>query len=151
MARLEELKRGAVVKGILPDAFVTVVDVKWIGSVAIELTYKDSQGKLGNELIYRDREVDLEILESGKPWSFNGEPDLFRLVSEAHRIRLAYLFDPLLAVHTSLVDPTADAQARGNLTMLCYIRHPFTIEPDFGVTSANYKLEDLLSRGGPPQ
>lgn len=105
MARLEKLKRGAVVKGILPDDFVTVVDVNWIGSVAIELTYKDSRGKLGNELIYRDREIDLEILESGKPWSFDGEPDLFRLASEAHRIRLAYLFDPLLAVHTSLVDP----------------------------------------------
>ena len=27
----------------------------------------------------------------------------FRLVSEAHRIRLAHLFDPVLAVHTSLV------------------------------------------------
>lgn len=105
MTRLEELKRGAVVKGILPDGVVTVVDVKWIGSVAIELTYKDSQGKLGNELIYRDREIDLEILEAGSPWDFNGDPELFRLVSEAHRIRLAYLFDPLLAVHTSLVDP----------------------------------------------
>lgn len=105
MARLEELKRGAVVKGILPDGFVSIVDVNWIGSVAIELTYKDSRGRLGNELIYRDREIDLEILESGKPWSFDGEPDLFRLASEAHRIRLAYLFDPLLAVHTSLVDP----------------------------------------------
>jgi hypothetical protein len=30
---------------------------------------------------------------------------LFRLVSEAHRIRLAHLFDPVLAVHTSLVEP----------------------------------------------
>jgi hypothetical protein len=28
-----------------------------------------------------------------------------RLVSEAHRIRLAHLFDPVLAVHTSLVEP----------------------------------------------
>lgn len=105
MAQLEELERGASVKGILPDGFITVVDVSWIGSCAIELTYKDSKGKLGHELIYRDREGDLEILESGKPWSFDGDPDLFRLVSEAHRIRLAYLFDPLLAVHTSLVDP----------------------------------------------
>jgi len=105
MAGLDELKRGATVKGILPDGFITVVDVSWIGSVAIELTYKDSKGKPANELIYRDRESDLEILESGKPWSFDGDSDLFRLVSEAHRIRLAYLFDPLLAVHTSLVDP----------------------------------------------
>ena len=105
MAQLEDITRGAVVKGILPDGFVTVVDVSWIGTVAIELTYKDSAGKLWNELVYRDREVELEVLQAGKPWSFDGEADLFRLVSEAHRIRLAYLFDPLLAVHTSLVDP----------------------------------------------
>ena len=35
--------------------------------------------------------------------NFNGA--LFRLVSEAQRIRLAHLFDPLLAVHMSVVDP----------------------------------------------
>lgn len=105
MAALEEIIRGTVVKGILPEGFVTVVDVSWIGTVAIELTYKDSSGKLGNELVYRDREVELEVLQTGNPWGFDGDADLFRLVSEAHRIRLAYLFDPLLAVHTSLVDP----------------------------------------------
>lgn len=105
MAQLEDITRGAVVKGILPDGFVSVIDVSWIGTVAIELTYKDSAGKLGNELIYRDREAELVVLQAGKPWSFDGEADLFRLVSEAHRIRLAYLFDPLLAVHTSLVEP----------------------------------------------
>jgi len=69
------------------------------------VTYKDSSGKLGNELIYRDREPTLEVVESGRPWSFDGDGGLFRLLSEANRIRLAWLFDPLLAVHTSLVDP----------------------------------------------
>ena len=34
----------------------------------------------------------------------SGDGALFRLVSKAHRIRLAHLFDPVLAVHTSLVD-----------------------------------------------
>ena len=29
----------------------------------------------------------------------------FRLVSEAQRIRLAHLFDPVLAVHTSVIEP----------------------------------------------
>lgn len=105
MVRLEDLSKGSIVKGILPDGFVTVVAVQWIGSECIELTYKDSKGRLGNELIYRNRESELELVESGRPWSFDGDPALFRLVSEAHRIRLAYLFDPLLAVHTSLVDP----------------------------------------------
>lgn len=39
MAHLEDLTRGAAVRGILADGLVTVVDVKWIGSVAIEVTY----------------------------------------------------------------------------------------------------------------
>jgi hypothetical protein len=62
MARLEELTRGASLRGILPDSQVTVVDVKWHGSAALELTYKDPSGKPGNELLYRDREPTLEIV-----------------------------------------------------------------------------------------
>ncbi|MGH7965355.1 MAG: hypothetical protein ACRERD_26685, partial [Candidatus Binatia bacterium] len=53
MARLEDLTRGASVKGILPDGLVTVVDVQWHGSAVVELTYKDAAGRLGNELLYR--------------------------------------------------------------------------------------------------
>ena len=105
MATLEELTRGASVKGVLPNGLVTVVDVKWVGTLAVEMTYKDAEGRLGHELLYRDQEPVLEVEEAGSPWSFDGDGGLFRLVSEAHRIRLAYLFDPLLAVHSSLVEP----------------------------------------------
>jgi superfamily II DNA or RNA helicase len=105
VARLEDIVSGAAVKGVLPNGLVTVVDVKWIGDLAVELTYKDAEGRLGNELLYRDREPTLEVAVAGRPWSFDGDAALFRLLSEAHRIRLAYLFDPLLAVHTSLVEP----------------------------------------------
>jgi hypothetical protein len=45
--------------------------------------------------LYRDREADLQIVEAGRPWSFDGDGSLFRLVSEAQRIRLAHLFEPL--------------------------------------------------------
>jgi hypothetical protein len=105
MAKLEDLTRGVAVKGILPDCFVTVIDVKWYGSAAVELTYKDPSGKPSVVLLYRDREPTLEIGETGRPWSFDGDGKVFRLVSEAHRINLAHLFDPLLAIHTSMVDP----------------------------------------------
>ena len=47
MARLEDLTRGATVRGVLSDGLVTVVDVKWFGSAVIELTYKDAAGRLG--------------------------------------------------------------------------------------------------------
>ena len=150
MARLEELKRGATVKGILPDGFITIIDVAWIGSVAIELTYKDSKGKLANELIYRDREADLEILESGKPWSFDGDADLFRLVSEAHRIRLAYLFDPLLAVHTSLVDPLPHQITAVYESMLPRqpLRFLLADDPGAGKTiMTGLLIKELIARG----
>jgi len=34
---------------------------------------------------------------------------------------------------------------------ITYVREPFGREPDFGVTSVNYRLSELLSRGGPPR
>src|SRR5262245_41871260 len=61
MARLEELTRGAAVRGVLADGLATVVDVQWFGSDALELTYKDAAGRLGSELVYRDHEPTLEI------------------------------------------------------------------------------------------
>ena len=82
MARLEELTLGASVRGILPDAIVTVVSVERYVSEALELTYKTSVGKVANELLYRHDESRIEIAEEGRPWSFDGDGGLFRLVSE---------------------------------------------------------------------
>ena len=105
MAQLEDLKPNAAVRGILPNGLVTVVNVQWHGSAALELTYKTPEGKVANELLYRHDEPRIEVIELGRPWSFDGDGKLFRLVSEAQRIRLAHLFDPVLAVHTSVVEP----------------------------------------------
>ncbi len=105
MTKLEELKPGTVVRGILAERTVTVVSAQWFGSNALELTYKDSEGKVGNMLLYRSNEQELSLVEEGRPWGFDADGQQFRLVSEAHRIRLAHLFDPVLAVHTSIVEP----------------------------------------------
>ena len=61
VARLEELTRGASVRGILPDGLVTVVDARWHGSSVVDLVYRDSAGQLGSELLFRDREPTLEF------------------------------------------------------------------------------------------
>src|SRR5271169_6102279 len=105
MSKLEDLRPNASVQGILPNCLVTVVSAQWFGSEALELTYKDPAGKVANELLYRHDEPRIEVVAHGRPWSFDGDGRMFRLVSEAHRIRLAHLFDPVLAVHTSLVEP----------------------------------------------
>jgi superfamily II DNA or RNA helicase len=105
MARLEDLTKGALLRGVLTDRAVKVVEVDWHGSNAITLTFTDdSTGKPGQELLYRDDEPRLTVEQAGRAWSMDAEGALFRLVSEAKRISLAYLFDPFLAVQTSNLD-----------------------------------------------
>ena len=91
--KLEDLKQSATIRGVVPDGLATVVNVQWFGSDAIELTYKDPSGRPDSVLLYRDDEERLELVQEGRPWSFDGDGALFRLVSEAQRIRLAHLFD----------------------------------------------------------
>jgi hypothetical protein len=93
MNKLEDLKKGTSVNGILTNSTVTVIDVEWHGSDVVELTYKGQDGKPNTELIFRDREPVLEIVAAGTPWAFNSDGHLFKLASEAYRIRMAYLFD----------------------------------------------------------
>jgi len=103
--RLEDLSVGAVVRGLSHGSIATVTTVKWHGNDVVEVTYRDADGRVASVLLYRDDEARLEAVTAGRPWAFDGDGATYRLVSEAHRIRLAHLFDPLLAVHTSLVDP----------------------------------------------
>lgn len=150
MTKLEDLKPNAAVRGVIPDALVIVVNVQWFGSAALELTYKDPAGKVANQLIYRSDESRLEVVEQGRPWSFDGDGALFRLVSEANRIRLAHLFDPVLAVHTSLVDPLPHQITAVYEAMLPRqpLRFLLADDPGAGKTiMAGLLIKELIARG----
>jgi SNF2 family DNA or RNA helicase len=150
MAVLEDLKPGGSIRGVMPGGVVTVVSVQWFGSDAIELTYKDATGKVGNELLYRDREADLEVVQEGRPWSFDGDGALFRLVSEAQRIHLAHLFDPVLAVHTSVVEPLPHQITAVYESMLPRqpLRFLLADDPGAGKTiMAGLLIKELIARG----
>jgi SNF2 family DNA or RNA helicase len=147
---LEDLRPNASVRGILPDSLVTVVSVQWFGSAAVELTYKTPSGKVANELLYRHDEPRLEVVEEGRPWSFDGDGALFRLVSEALRIRLAHLFDPVLAVHTSLVEPLPHQITAVYESMLPRqpLRFLLADDPGAGKTiMAGLLIKELMARG----
>jgi hypothetical protein len=49
----------------------------------LKVILRDSDGHLGERFVYRDDEPSLELVEMGRPWSFDGDGDLLRLVSEA--------------------------------------------------------------------
>ncbi|MCO5243178.1 MAG: RNA helicase, partial [Anaerolineae bacterium] len=150
MSQLEQLQPNAAVRGILPDALVTVVNVQWFGPDALELTYKTATGKVANELIYRHDEQRIEVVELGRPWSFDGDGALFRLVSEAQRIQLAHLFDPVLAVHTSVIDPLPHQITAVYEAMLPRqpLRFLLADDPGAGKTiMAGLLMKELIPRG----
>ena len=148
--KLEDLQANAAVRGVLPEGLATVVGVQWFGSEALELTYKTPAGKVANELLYRDDEPRLEIVEFGRPWSFDGDGAMFRLVSEAQRIRLAHLFDPVLAVHTSVVEPLPHQITAVYESMLPRqpLRFLLADDPGAGKTiMAGLLIKELIARG----
>ncbi len=150
MSRLEDLQPNAALRGILPDCLVTVVNLQWFGTEAVELTYKDPSGRVANTLLYRRDETHIEIVQQGRLWSFDGDEALFRLASEAHRIRLAYLFDPVLAVHTSLVDPLPHRITAVYEAMLPRqpLRFLLADDPGAGKTiMAGLLIKELIARG----
>src|SRR5690606_4941131 len=105
MTSLHELRRGLLVRAIVPHQIVTLIDVEWNGTNAVTVVYRRSDGKVGDTLLYRENEPELEIVHAERLWAFDVDGALLRLVSEAYRIHLAHLFDPMLAVHTSLIEP----------------------------------------------
>ena len=148
--RLEDLQPRCAVRGVHPDGLVTVVSVQWFGSEALELTYKTPAGTVANELLYRQDENRLEVVAQGRPWSFDGDGALFRLASEAQRIRLAHLFDPLLAVHTSVVDPLPHQITAVYEAMLPRqpLRFLLADDPGAGKTiMAGLLIKELVARG----
>jgi SNF2 family DNA or RNA helicase len=150
MASLEDLRSDAAVRGLLPNGLVTIVNTQWYGSDVVEVTYKDATGKLGNELLYRHDEPRLEVVEEGRPWNFDGDGHLFRLVAEAQRIHLAHLFDPILAVHTSMVEPLPHQITAVYESMLPRqpLRFLLSDDPGAGKTiMAGLLIKELIARG----
>lgn len=148
--RLEDLTPGTVVRGILPDGLVTVESTTWHGTEALTLLYRSPTGQTAEEIVYRHDEGRIDIVEAGRPWSFDGDGAKFRLVAEAHRIHLAHLFDPVLAVHTSMVEPlphqiTAVYEAMLPRTPLRYL---LADDPGAGKTiMAGLLIKELIVRG----
>lgn len=150
MASLENLTPGTRVKGVIADRPVTVVQLAWHGTAAATLTYRDDQGHVGDQLIYRDDEPRLEIEAAGTAWAFDGDGKLFRLVSEALRIRLAYLFDPLIAVHTSNIEPLPHqiTAVYGEMLPRQPLRFLLADDPGAGKTiMAGLFIKELVIRG----
>lgn len=150
MARLEDITVGVSVEGIAGGEAVSIVAVKWHGTNAMTVTFKNAAGNVAEQILYREDEARLDIADGSLPWSFDADANLLRLTSEAYRINLAHLFDPYLAVHTSAIEPLPHQISAVYQEMLSRqpLRYILADDPGAGKTiMTGLFLKELLVRG----
>jgi hypothetical protein len=101
--RLEDIAAGGILAGLDPDGAADVIAARWIGRDALDVAYRVN-GATRSRLLMRSDEALLLATAAAKRVALDGDGALFRLAAEASRIRLAYLFDPYLAVHVSRIE-----------------------------------------------
>ncbi|MCK9893894.1 helicase-related protein [Frankia sp. AgB32] len=145
---LEELTSGLRLDGLIPAEVITVLAAQWHGSDAIELTYKTTAGVLGQQVVFRSDQDKLSVARAGSR-AFDAVAGDFKLAAEAQRISLAGLFDPMLAVATSDVQPLPH-QIRavyGELLPRTPLRFLLADDPGAGKTiMAGLYIKELLLR-----
>lgn len=149
MSRLEDIRPGALVHGLAPSQAVRVVSVDWIGGQAVNVVFRDQNGLVAESTLYRDDEHRLQVDARGRPWSFDADGGLLRLVTEANRIKLAHYFDPYLAIHTSLVDPLPHqiSAVYGEMLPRQPLRFLLADDPGAGKTiMAGLLMKELIAR-----
>ena len=100
----ENLERGHRYSGIVAGEQVTIVAVEPHGPNSATVTYRNGAGRLDECLINRS-DLDQVSEASSQRWSFDADGAMFRLASEARRMKLAHLSDPFAAVDTSNIEP----------------------------------------------
>lgn len=149
MIKLEDIKKDAQVRGIQGEEVVRVVQVEPVGEQALTVYYKDSQGRLSEQMLFRQDEARLELAQVGRPWAFDASGADFKLALEAFRISQAALFDPMMAVHTSNVDPLPHQVSAVYESMLPRqpLRFVLADDPGAGKTiMAGLLIRELLMR-----
>ncbi|MBN1449352.1 MAG: DUF3883 domain-containing protein [Bacteroidetes bacterium] len=150
MLKLEHIQPDVQITGIKPAEIVRVVAVTHRSADTIAFLYKDESGNFAEANLSREDEARLEIATAGLPWTFEAPAKDFKLGIEAIRIRYAHLFDPMMAVHSSNVDPLPHQIAAVYEAMLPKqpLRFVLADDPGAGKTiMAGLLIRELLIRG----
>lgn len=147
--KLEAIAKGALISGIEEGKVVRVVSVDPLGDNAMTVIYKSDDGRLGERVVFRGDESKLSLATAGLPWGFDADGADFKLAAEAYRINLAHLFDPMMAIHTSNVDPLPHQITAVYESMLPRqpLRYVLADDPGAGKTiMAGLLIRELLMR-----
>jgi superfamily II DNA or RNA helicase len=147
--RLEELKRGSHIDGLSPVGTAEVILVDWLSDQQLEVTYRTPKG-LDQRILVRDDQDRLSSATASTPFSFGGNAENFRLAAEAHRISLAHLFDPYLALTSSDIEalPHQITAVYGEMLERHPLRFLLADDPGAGKTiMAGLFIKELMIRG----
>ncbi|MDZ7918904.1 MAG: DEAD/DEAH box helicase [Rhodoferax sp.] len=149
MLTLENIQKNAAIAGIEPGQVVRIVTTEPVGDNALTVYYKTADGQLHERMLFRADEATLSLAEAGRPWAFDAPGADFKLAAEAWRIHLAHLFDPMMAVHTSNVEPLPHQITAVYESMLPRqpLRYVLADDPGAGKTiMAGLLIRELLMR-----
>ena len=68
------------------DEPVTLVAVEAYGSAVANVTYRRAGGTVGERLVLQSELPSLRLAAAGRPFTFDADPELFKLVAEARRL-----------------------------------------------------------------
>ena len=148
MLKLEQIKPSLWVEGI-ESAPVRIVAIEPMSADSTSVFYKTGDGQPKERMLFRTDEEKLQIAATHRPWALNGSAQDFKLALEAYRIQLAYLFDPMMAVYTSNVDPLPHQITAVYETMLNKQPLKFVLADDPGsgkTIMAGLFIRELLMR-----
>ena len=103
---LRDLTVKAVVHGLVAgDEPVTVIAVDAYGDEVANVTYRTASGQVDDRMVVAADLAGLRLASAGRAFTFDADPELFKLAAEARRMSLAAHFDPMLAVTSSTIEP----------------------------------------------
>ncbi|AOJ14710.1 helicase-related protein [Burkholderia vietnamiensis] len=149
MLKLEQIQKNAAISGLEPGQVVRIVTTEPAGDNSLTVYYKTADGALRERMLFRTDEANLSLADAGRPWAFDAPGEDFKLATEAYRINLAYLFDPMMAVHTSNVEPLPHQITAVYESMLPRqpLRYVLADDPGAGKTiMAGLLIRELLMR-----
>ena len=147
--RFDDLVAGMRLDGVVANTDVTVVAVEMHGAGSATLTYRTSDGCLGDRII---EDTDLEAFEQAdqRRWSFDADGAMFQLAAESQRLQQAHLADPFAAVDASNIEPyphQIDA-VYNRMLALRPLRFVLADDPGAGKTiMSGLLIRELMLRG----
>jgi len=147
----DKLKKGAVIAGGIFPERVEVVAVEQSGGSYAVVARGLETSQIHDKILSADQVAQLEISPEVGDLSFATDAHEFFLGIEAHRIRLAFEFDPLFALNASRVDGVPHQLEAVYKYMLPHhraVRYLLADDPGAGKTiMAGLVLKELKMRG----